>query len=154
MTTTLNRWNPVRHLEDLQQNLLTAFRPAGLFSPMNGGAPGIPVHPSWTPAIDVVEDGSGYVISAELPGMRKEDITVTLARDVVTIHGVRKPFCNSGDQSPTWHINERSFGSFERSIVLPHDVDASSLQAELKEGVLFLRLKKRQEAMPRLIEVR
>lgn len=153
MTTTLNRWNPVRQLEDLQQNLLTAFRPTGMFYPVNGGPTGTSTRPSWAPSMDVIENEKGYLISAELPGMRKEDISVMLEHDVVKVRGERRPAYASEGENATWHVSERSFGNFERNISLPRDVDASSLQAELKDGILSLRLAKKQEALPRLIEV-
>lgn len=153
MTTTLNRWNPIRELEDLQQNLLTAFRPTGILYPVNGGASGVPAYPSWTPSMDAIETEKGYLISAELPGMKKEDVTVMLEHDVVSVRGERKPAYGEESESPTWHLSERHFGSFERSISIPKDVDPSSLEAELKDGVLFLRFAKKQEARPRLIEV-
>jgi HSP20 family protein len=153
MTTTLNRWNPVRPLADLQQNLLTALRPTAVFYPVNGEASGIQNRPSWAPCMDVIENEKGYLISAELPGMRKEDISVMLEQDVVIVRGERKPTYANDGENATWHVSERSFGGFERSISLPKDVDASSLQAELKDGILSLRLMKKQEALPRLIEV-
>lgn len=154
MSTTLNRWNPVRHLEDLQQNLLTALHPSGVFYPLNGDARGMPARTAWKPFMDVIENEKGYLISAELPGMRKDEITVMLENDVVTVRGERKCAHADEGENTTWHLNERSFGAFERSISLPKDVDASSLHAELKDGILTLRLAKKQEALPRLIEVK
>src|SRR6187399_2024043 len=108
MTTTLNRWNPVRQLADLQQNLLTTFRPTAVFYPVNGEASGMQSRPSWAPSMDVIENEKGYLISAELPGMRKEDISVMLEHDVVTVRGERKPaYANEGENA-TWHVSERS----------------------------------------------
>ena len=153
MTTTLNRWNPVRHVEDIQRNLLTALRPAGVFYPLNGEAASTQARPVWTPLIDVIENDQGYCITAELPGMRKEDVTVIMENDVITVRGERKPSYLPDGDNPTWHVSERSFGGFERHISLPKDVDSSSLQAELKDGILSLRVAKRQEALPRVIEV-
>lgn len=153
MTTTLNRWNPIRQLEDLQQNLLPAFRPTGIFCPGNGETSGVQGRPAWIPAMDVIENAKGYLIAAELPGMRKGNVSVMLEHDVVTVRGERQPTSLEDGENPTWHLSERASGSFERSISLPKDVDTSSLQAELKDGILFLRLAKKQEARPRLIEV-
>jgi HSP20 family protein len=154
MTTTLNRWNPVRQVVDLQQNLLSTFRPAAVFYPLSDETLGSQSRPSWTPAMDVTENEKGYLISAELPGMRKADITVMLEQDVITVRGERKPTGTSEEGgNTTWHVNERSFGCFDRSISLSKDVDASSLQAELKDGILSLRLTKKQEALPRLVEI-
>jgi HSP20 family protein len=140
-------------MEDIQRHLLTALRPAGVFYPLNGEAASAQARAAWTPSIDVIENDQGYLISAELPGMQKEDVTVIMEHDVITVRGERKPSYVSDGENPTWHVNERSFGGFERHISLPKDVDSSSLQAELKDGVLSLRVAKRQEALPRLIEV-
>jgi HSP20 family protein len=154
MTTTLNRWNPFRPLEDLQQNLLTSLRPAGVYYPVNGDLPATPLpRSSWTPAMDVIEHDKGYTICAELPGMRKEDITVIQEQNVLTVRGENKTLRGGENEKQTWHVSERQFGNFERCISLPKDADASSLQAELKDGVLYLRLAKKEEALPRLIEV-
>jgi HSP20 family protein len=152
MTTTLNRWNPIRQLEDLQHNLLTAFCPTDRVYPVDGSAD-VQTRASWIPVMDVTENDKGYLITAELPGVRKEDITVMLEHDVVNVRGERKPGYGEEGESPTWHLSERHFGTFERSISLPKDIDSSSLEAELKEGILFLRLAKKEEARPRLIEV-
>lgn len=153
MTTTLNRWHPVRQLEDFRRDLLRTFRPVGVFYPISGGDsdPQAPV--SWSPSMDVIENDKGYLISAELPGMRKEDISVMLENDVVTVRGERKAAYGTGDERETWHVSERNFGAFERAIPLPKDVDPCSLQAELKEGILFLHFGKKEEARPRLIDV-
>jgi HSP20 family protein len=125
----------------------------GVFYPVNSSNPGSQASASWTPTMDVIENDKGYLITAELPGVKKEDISVMLENDVVTVRGERKSVLTDEADSHTWHLNERHCGPFGRTISLPKDVDTSSLQAELKEGILFLHLAKKQEARPRLIEV-
>lgn len=97
----------------------------------------------FTPAIDIVEDEDAFVIDVELPGMRPDDVTVSFDERVVTICGERKPEVGDGD---SFHRRERSYGAFYRAFALPDRVDGSDAVAVMAEGVLRLRLPKREPA--------
>jgi HSP20 family protein len=111
----------------------------------------LPVTRSWVPAVDIFEtDAHEYVIKAELPEMKREDITVTFEQNVLTLKGVRK-----AEQLPGGSAQrlERQYGSFERSFVLPSSVDGSRISASYKDGVLTIQLPQREDAKPKQIEV-
>jgi len=103
------------------------------------------------PALNLWEDDESLYVEAELPGMELDDLEIYVTgNDQLTIKGERKaPEVQKG----TWHRQERSFGSFTRLISLPAPVDADRVEAEFKNGVLTIRLPKREEAKPRRITV-
>ena len=88
--------------------------------------------------VDMREDKSGITVSAELPGVAEEDLSITLEKDFVTIKGEKK--CEKEEKGESYYMSERSFGSFSRTIRLPYDVDASKVVAEFDEGVLTLKI--------------
>ncbi len=103
------------------------------------------------PALNVWEDNESLYVEAELPGMELNDLEIYVTgNDQLTVKGERKaPEVQKG----TWHRQERSFGSFTRLISLPTPVEPDRVQAELKHGVLTVKLPKREEAKPRRISV-
>lgn len=105
----------------------------------------------WTPAIEVLEDKENVVVKAELPGMKKEDISVTLHEGVLGIAGERKSEKKVEEQG--LYRSERFFGRFQRNIALPTGVAASKVQADYKDGILTVTLPKTEEAKPRQIDV-
>ncbi len=105
----------------------------------------------WTPPVDVYEDKDKYVIKAELPGMRKEDIDVSLEGNTLTICGERKEEKeNKGGES---YRSERYFGRFQRSVTLPMSVQPDNVNANYKDGVLAVTLHKSEESKPKQIQV-
>jgi len=107
---------------------------------------------AWMPVrMDVVETPEAYKISAELPGMEKDAIKVTVHDDVLTISGERKE-AEGADRNVVWA--ERHWGSFSRSFRLPDTVDKSSVLAEFKNGVLEVTIAKKEEQKPQEIEVK
>lgn len=108
---------------------------------------------SWTPAVDVYEnDAHEFVIKAELPEMKREDISVTFEGGVLTLHGDRKAEHETTSQD-RFHRLERQYGAFTRSFALPATVDAARISASYKDGVLTIRVPQREEAKPKQIEV-
>lgn len=101
--------------------------------------------------VDVREDADRFYIDAELPGFRKEEVSVTLENSVLSITAERKSDPNAGKGEP--HIQERRFTRVARSFTLPTTVNESSVQATLEDGVLKLVLHKREEVKPRKIAV-
>jgi len=102
--------------------------------------------------VDDFEDKDNVIVKAELPGMKKEDIEVTLAGDMLSISGERKEEKESKDAEN--YRSERYFGRFQRSVTLPHQVDPNKIQASYKDGILTVTLPKSEEAKRKQIEVK
>ncbi len=147
--SNLTRWNPVNEFEDLLNRYNRYFGlPAA-----NGEREGKDLfrRNDWAPAVDIKETKEAFVIEAELPGMKKEDVKVTVHDGVLTIQGERKKEEETGDDKH--HRVERVYGSFLRRFTLPDNVDEDSISARFKEGVLSLTLTKVEPAEPKAIEV-
>lgn len=108
---------------------------------------------SWTPRVDVVEDEHAYHLHAELPGLDKKDIDVSVENGVLTLSGERK-FEKKEEKDDGYRYYERSYGSFCRSFRLPEHVDPNAIKATHKNGVLELTLPKSEKAKPKQIEVK
>jgi len=107
---------------------------------------------SWTPAVDIYEtDNHDLVLKAELPGLNREDIEVTVENSTLVLKGSKK--FDAEVKEENYRRVERSYGTFHRSFTLPNTVDASRVSAEYKNGVLTVRLPFREEAKPRTINV-
>jgi len=105
----------------------------------------------WSPALDIEETKDNIVVRAEIPGMKKEDIKVSLDGDVLIISGERKH--DAEEKGRTLHRVERAFGRFVRSFTLPYNVKADKVAAAYKDGVLELTLPKADEAKAREIAI-
>ena len=107
---------------------------------------------NWVPAVDIFEnEKKELVIKAELPDVRKEDVSVTVENNLLTLSGERK--VDSEVKKEHYHRLERSFGSFSRSFSLPTTVDTGKIGADFRHGVLTVRLPFREEAKPRSINI-
>ena len=104
----------------------------------------------WSPALDLYESGDNVVAVVELPGMRKEDIDISLHDGTLTISGERK---RESANSETAQRTERYVGTFRRSITLPTRVDADKVSATYQDGILKVTLPKAEEAKPKQIQV-
>jgi HSP20 family protein len=104
----------------------------------------------WSPALDLYETGDHFVAVVELPGMRKDDIDISLHDGTLTISGERKRDNNNGE---TAQRTERYVGTFRRSIALPTRVDANKVSATYQDGILKVTLPKAEEAKPKQIQV-
>ena len=104
----------------------------------------------WSPALDLYESGDHFVAVVELPGMRKEDIDISLHDGTLTIGGERKRESNNGE---TAQRSERYVGTFRRSISLPARVDSARVNATYEDGILKVTLPKAEEAKPKQIQV-
>ena len=107
---------------------------------------------SWYPACDVFEDKDAVKIVAELPGVKPEDVKLSLENNLLTIRGEKKQ--EAEERSERVHRYERSYGSFERAFVLPSTVDADKISAQYDNGVLTVVVPKAERARPREIPVR
>jgi len=104
-----------------------------------------------SPAVDVAEDGEQYTVTCDVPGLRREDVEVSLAQGVLTIKGEKKLPKRSGAartyREETWE------GKFQRTLAMPSEVDPSRVTADLRDGVLTVALPKREEAKPKQIAI-
>src|SRR5437868_5423935 len=139
-------WSSLDRLIDLRDEMNRLFelpfmsnvaRQAQLFS-------------GWAPALDLYQNDDNVVVVVELPGMRKEDIEISLHDGMLTIAGERKEQTTEGDKAER---SERYVGRFRRSITLPTRVDASKVNATYKDGILTVILPKAEEAKPKHIQV-
>jgi HSP20 family protein len=106
---------------------------------------------NFVPAFEVKETKDAYIFKADLPGVKESDLDITLTGDRLTVSGKRET--EQQEESDRFYAYERSYGTFSRSFTLPEGVDANHCNAELKDGVLNLRLPKLPEVQPKRIQV-
>ena len=144
----LIRWEPARELQSLQHEMNRLFgtffdSPTG---PGNGGTLS-----RWIPAMDLVEEGDHYVLRADLPGVREEDVNVEVEDGVLTVSGQRKS--EHQQRKEGYYRIERASGAFSRSLTLPKGVDADSVEARFDSGVLEVRIPKPAQLKPRKVAI-
>jgi len=142
-------WNPFREMEDLQNRLSSLM---GLNRGRNRDETEFLSAMEWAPLVDIVEEDKEYLVKAELPEVRKEDLSVTVEKGMLTISGERK--FEKEEQKRKYHRVERSYGSFIRSFALPDDADGGKVEAEFKDGILFVHIAKSEAAKPKAIDVK
>jgi HSP20 family protein len=147
--STLTRWDPFRELDELQGRLSTLFGRAPVRK--EGEREERMTLTDWAPLVDVIENEKEYLVKAELPEVKKEDVKITVQDDILTMSGERTQ--EKEEKGKKFHRIERAYGSFSRSFTLPEDADASKVAAEFKNGVLTVRLPKSERAKPKSIEV-
>jgi HSP20 family protein len=104
------------------------------------------------PSVDISEDDGNYIVTAELPGTKREDVTVELEDDVLTIRGEKR---NERDEKKEKRrIVERSYGTFSRSFTLPSNADGERVAARFENGVLTVTIAKRPETKPRVVDIK
>jgi len=145
--TTLTRWTPFQELAGVQN------RVNRLFHEMYGRqSDDVLTHGAWIPPVDIYENSqSELVLRAELPAMTREDIDVTVENNTLTLRGEKK--LDREVNEDQYHRVERTYGSFSRSFSLPETVDVTKVAAEYKDGVLTVRLPRREDAKPRQVKV-
>jgi HSP20 family protein len=143
----LVRWEPVRELTSLQSEmnrLMNTFFDTPTTG--NGGATR-----RWIPAMDVVETDEHFVLTADLPGLAEDDVTIEVEDNVLTVSGERK---STHEDTREGYVRvERSYGSFSRSLTLPKGVDADAVEASFDKGVLEIRIPKPAERKPRRVAI-
>jgi HSP20 family protein len=141
-------WDPFRDLETIQSQMNKLFdsslvkwtdRDTGLLE----GA--------WSPAVDIYDSKDAVMVRADMPGMKKEEIDISVHGDALTLKGEKKHEEEKKDKG--FVRTERFYGSFNRAIRLPAEVDAEKVEANYKNGVLELRLPKKEEAKPKQIKI-
>jgi HSP20 family protein len=123
------------------------------FDRLLGTAFGAPSLSAWSPAVDVRETTDEFVVTAELPGMTKDDVELTIENGVLSLSGEKKEEREEGDEGAGRHIYERRYGSFQRNFSLPRGVAADQVDAKFKDGVLTVTLPKVAAAKPRQIKI-
>ncbi|GLZ27884.1 heat-shock protein Hsp20 [Lentzea sp. NBRC 105346] len=137
----LGRWDPFREFEDLYGQL-------GRWMESVAGTVGDRVR-AWAPLADVTETGEAYLVEVELPGVKRDDITVDLAGTELSISGEVK----EKERQGLFRHRTRRVGQFSYRVTLPQDVDADKIQADLADGVLTVRVPKTEAAKPRRIAI-
>ena len=144
----LTTWSPLREMETVRSRMDRLF----------GGRTLVPwigeesiTSSEWSPLVDVSEDDKEFTIKADLPEVRKEDVHVTVEDGTIRITGERK--FEKEEKGRRYHRLERSYGSFERSFVLPEGAKTDKVKAEFKDGTLHVHLPKTPELQTKAIEV-
>lgn len=137
----ITRWDPFDEMLSMQREFDRLLRRFGA----GGGVDESLSSVAWMPRIDVKTEGDDMVVYAELPGIDRDDIDVSVTGETLTIRGDRK--AESEQEGEGWLIRERSYGTFERSLTLPEGVDADAIQADYSDGVLELHIPKAAGAL-------
>jgi HSP20 family protein len=141
---SLNRWDPFRDLQRLQEEVSRAFDDR--LAVRSGESVG------WTPAVDIYEDEEGVTLRFELAGVDPKDVDIRFENGVLTLRGERK--LEKEESRDNYHRVEIAYGTFTRSFSLPGTIDAEKIKAESKNGVLTVHLPKKPEAKPKSIQVK
>jgi HSP20 family protein len=135
-------WDPFAELRRLQDEMLQLFDSSLARRPFNG---------VFSPAVDVSEDKDNVIVKADLPGLTKDDVEITLQDNVLTLRGEKKQQTERKEEN--FYRMERVHGTFSRSFELPVAVNANKVAATFKDGVLHITLPKAEEAKPKQIKV-
>jgi HSP20 family protein len=144
----LVKWDPFKELEDVSTRLNRLF-----------GRPTLPVESDremlsmsdWMPSVDISESDNAYLVKAEIPGVDKNDVKVTIEDGMLTLQGERKQ--EKEESGKKYHRIERSYGCFMRSFRLPDDADESATKAEFKDGMLNITLNKSKRSRSNAVNV-
>ena len=147
--TSIIRWDPMREMTGMRQTM----------DPLFDEAFARPFSSAWVdgfeagaPALDVIQTDDKIVVKATLPGVKAEDVQISVASGVLSIRGEMREV--KEQTQATYHLRERRYGSFARSINLPTEVDADKAHAEFEDGVLTLTLPKSEQVKPKTIVVK
>jgi HSP20 family protein len=142
----LTKWDPFREMEEMFERFSRplGWRHRGGQELMTGG--------DWVPRVDIAETDKEFIIKADLPEIKKEEVSVTVDKGVLTLRGERKQEKEEKDKK--FHRIERLYGSFTRSFTLPANVDETKVDAAFKDGILQLTIPKTKETKPKEIEVK
>jgi HSP20 family protein len=141
----LTRWNPFREMMTLRNEIDRLFAESVEWPTQERGvAAGL--------ALDLSEQEDAYIVEASTPGIAPEDLDIHITDNVLTIQGEFKQ--ETDEEQKTWHLRERRYGRFSRSLRLPMQVNADEVTAEYNDGVLTLTVPKAEEALPKRITVK
>ncbi len=143
----LTKWDPYETLSELQEEVGRLFDRR---LPVQGQAKRVATV-DWMPAVDIREEKEAFLFDVEVPGMKKEDLNVRIENHILSIQGERKSEVEKKEGS--YYRVERSYGSFARSFTLPETADTEKINAEYKNGILQLKIAKKETAKPKQIQV-
>ncbi len=144
------QWDPFKELENFERGLESFFgRTPSLRG--NGGEAESVALTEWSPVVDITEDEKEYLVKAELPEVKKEDVKVTVENGVLEIRGERK--FEKEEKGKKYHRIERSYGSFQRMFSLPEGVEGDQVKAQFKDGLLTVHLPKSEKAKAKVSEI-
>ncbi len=146
----LKRWNRLKDLEAFQHGLESLLGRS--LANRSEGQEELMAVAEWSPLVDISENDNEYLIKAELPDVKKEDVRVTAQEGTLTIMGERK--FEKEEEGRRYHRVERAFGTFGRSFSLPDDASPAKVSAEFKNGVLIVHLVKDEKVKPQQVEVK
>lgn len=142
----LIKWEPLREIEDMFDRYTRAMNwPSNRDQELTRTG-------DWSPRVDISETENEFVIKAEIPEVKKDDVKVSVDNGVLTIQGERKQ--EKEEKGKKFHRVERYQGSFVRSFTLPDNVDETKVKATFKDGMLNLQIPKTAETKPKAIEVK
>jgi len=142
----ITRWDPFKELSSLREEI------DRLFDSFFGRVPSIRERETtWLPAINLEETDDSFIVHAELPGLRKDEIKVTVSEDALTISGERK--LKKEEKGKTYHRVEMSYGKFKRTIDFPGDVIPEKAKATYKSGILTIEVPKSEKTKPKEIKI-
>jgi HSP20 family protein len=150
MSNAMTRWNPVTSSLVSREPFFRMVD--SLFNEFVNGASEDVASRAWVPAVDIQETEDAYRLHAELPGLTKDDIQITLENNVLRLSGERK--LEKDVKRDNYHRVERTYGTFSRAFTLPSQVNAEGVQATFENGVLTLTVPKSESAKPRRIAIR
>jgi len=143
------QWDPIRDLMVLQDRMNRLFEDASKRQARAGATARDPINQSdWVPAADVYEEAEQYIVALDLPGVERSAVEIDIENGQLTIRG------NRARQGETEHRRERPRGKFARSFRMPPSIDQQRIEAEYKDGVLYVRLGKRREQKAQRVEVK
>ena len=143
----LTRWDPFREMMSMR-SMVDRMLEDSLLNPQDWQR-----ETSWGLPLDVSENDDDYVVKASIPGVKPEDLDISFNNNTLTIKGETKSESEKAGEGTQWHMRERRFGSFSRTITLPSPVSSDQIEADYDAGVLTLRLPKAEEAKPKRISV-
>jgi HSP20 family protein len=146
----VTRWDPSKEVDEFQNRLARFFglTPARATS----GGEEVMTVAEWAPSVDISEDDKEWLVKADLPEVKKEDVKVSVEDGVLTVTGERK--FEKEEKGKKYHRIERSYGNFFRSFTLPEGADGAKVSADFKDGVLKVHLPKNEKAKAKAIEVK
>ncbi len=144
---SVTRWDPFAELAGVRKEMDQIFGEFFGRTPSKMAA----AEAVWSPLVDIHETNDSFLLKAELPGVKQEDLQVSVEGDALTLKGERKHETEIKEEQ--YHRIERSYGRFERVILLPSIVDPEGVKATCRDGVLEIQLPKREEAKPKAVKV-
>jgi len=145
---SIMRWRPTRDLLNIREEMNRLFD--DFFTGWPERRKGL-TEGDWAPSVDIAETENDVLVTAELPGIKQEEVDITITDDVLTLKGEKKE--EKEIKKENYHRIERSYGSFQRSINLPTGVQGDKAKASYKDGILRISIPKAEEAKPKQIKI-